>query len=148
VPLPGLTLSGSLGLIDAKYIELSPGSSLTTSLQFPFTPKVSYTTGAEYNFPLSSSYDVTGRVDYAHKTTINYDLLNAPTLRQPGYGLLNARLTVDMLSTGLSVSIFGTNLTGTQYFTAGNDDTNSAFGWAFTNEAPPREWGVSARYKF
>jgi iron complex outermembrane recepter protein len=148
VPLPGLKLNGSLGLIDAKYLELSPGSSLTTSLQFPFTPKVSYTTGAEYNFPLSSSYDVTGRVDYAHKTTINYDLLNAPTLRQPGYGLLNARLTVDMLSTGLSVSIFGTNLTGTQYFTAGNDDTNSAFGWAFTNEAPPREWGVSARYKF
>jgi iron complex outermembrane recepter protein len=148
VPLPGLKLSGSLGLIDAKYTELSPGSSLTTSLQFPFTPKVSYTTGAEYSLPVSSSYDVTGRVDYAHKSTINYDLLNAPTLRQPGYGLLNARLTVDMLTTGLSLSVFGTNLTGTQYFTSGNDDTNSAFGWAFVNEAPPREWGVSAKYKF
>ena len=148
VPLPGLKLSASLGLIDAKYVELSPGSSLTTSLQFPFTPKVSYTTGAEYSFPLSSSYDFTGRVDYAHKSTINYDLLNAPTLRQPGYGLLNARLTVGMRPTGLSFSVFGANLTGTQYFTAGNDDTNSAFGWAFVNEAPPREWGVSAQYKF
>ena len=148
VPLPGLKLSGGLGLIDAKYTELSPGSSLTTSLQFPFTPKVSYTTGAEYNFPLSSSYDFTGRVDYSHKSTTNYTLLNVPSLRQPGYGLLNARLTVDMHPTGLSLSVFGTNLTGTQYFTAGNDQTNQAFGWAFVDEAPPREWGVSAEYKF
>ena len=148
VPLPGLKLSGSLGLLDAKYVELSPGSSMTTSLQFPFTPKVSYTTGAEYSFPLSSNYDFTGRVDYAHKTTINYDLLNSPSLRQPGYGLLNARLTVDMHPTGLSLSIFGTNLTGTKYFAAGNDQTNEVFGWAFVDEAPPREWGVSAKFKF
>jgi outer membrane receptor protein involved in Fe transport len=46
------------------------------------------------------------------------------------------------------LSVFGTNLTGTQYFTAGNDQTNQAFGWAFVDEAPPREWGVSAEYKF
>jgi iron complex outermembrane receptor protein len=103
--------------------------------------------GAEYGAPIGQRFTLTGRVDFTHKSTIDTDLLSSPLIRQPAYGLLDARVTLDVADS-LSLAVFGTNLTDEHYFTGGADNFNSALGWAFVDMAPPREWGVSAEYRF
>ena len=78
-------------------------------------------------------------------------MANSPLLRQEPYGLLNARLTFGHSSEGLSLSVFGTNLTDEHYFVGGFDDAdtpNPGLGFAFLNMAPPREYGVSVQWRF
>ncbi len=63
---------------------------ITTRSQFVNTPKVSFSLGAEYTKQVGR-YLRHRQLDYAHKTTINYDATNSPLLRQVAYGLLDAR---------------------------------------------------------
>lgn len=159
IPVAGLTLTGGLGITDVKYTELpddprwSETNLVSPDNDFPYTPKVSYTLGAEYSTSLMEAFNLTARVDYAHKSDIAHNLENTPLLRQRAYGLLNARLTLESESSGLSLSVFGTNLTDEHYFTGGYDDgtiANSAGGLGITivNMAPPREYGVSVQWRF
>jgi iron complex outermembrane recepter protein len=157
LPLTGLKLSTQLGITDAKYTEL-PGDAqfIASSLidgdsRFVYTPKTSLTAAAEYSRPITTSIAATGRIDYAYKSTIHYDVANSPLNRQNPYGLLNARLTFEQGPTGWSFSVFGTNLTNKHYIIGGFDDAdtpNPGLGFAFVNMAPPREWGVTGQWRF
>lgn len=156
VPVTGLKLTGGLGLVDAKYTDFPAdpqwqNTALAADAKFPFTPEVAYTLGVEHSRQLFSSIDLTARVDYAHKSEIFYNLANTAVMRQKPYGLLDARLTFERAGSGLSVSIFGTNLTDEDYFVAGFDNAtipNAVFGFAFTSMGPPREYGISAQWRF
>ena len=157
IPVRGLQLSAEAGFTDAKYTKLPTDAQFLASQlidkdsEFVYTPKSSLTLAAEYNTAVSERFELTARVDYAHKSTINYDVANSPLLRQEPYGLLNARLTFGHLSEGLSLSVFGTNLTDEHYFVGGFDDAdtpNPGLGFAFLNMAPPREYGVSVQWRF
>ena len=157
VPLPGLTLSGGLGVVNAEYRELPTdprfvaAGTIDLDNEFPNTPEVTWNVGAEYGTYVSDALKVTGRVDYAWKNTIFYNPENTPFLRQPSYGVLNARLTFALEDSGWSLGVFGTNLTDERYFVGGYDDAQSpspALGFAIVNMAAPREWGVSAQLRF
>jgi iron complex outermembrane recepter protein len=147
VPVTGLKLIGGLGITHARYVEVNSTSQVKTNMDFPNTPRVTYNFGAEYRTPLTEEASILGRIDYTHKTAIETDLLNGPLLRQPPYGLLDARLALE-LRTGVSVSLFGTNLTNEHYFTGGATNYDTSLGWAFVDMAPPREWGMTAEYRF
>jgi iron complex outermembrane receptor protein len=157
VPAKRLQLTSGLGLTYAQYLQLPTSAAWTAAnlvtlhSQFPYTPKVSLTLGAEYTMPLSGARSATGRIDYAYKSTIYYNLTDSPYLRQSPYGLLNARLTFEYQQRGLSFSVFATNLTNKHYFTGGYDDADiptPGLGFAFVDMAPPREFGVSAQVRF
>jgi iron complex outermembrane receptor protein len=157
IPVRGLELSVEAGFTDARYTELPTDAQFLASQlidrdsKFVYTPETSVTLAAEYTAALNGRFELSGRVDYAHKSTIDYDVANSPLLRQKPYGLLNARLTLGHLSNGLSLSLFGTNLTDERYFVGGFDDAdtpNPGLGFAFLNMAPPREYGVSAQWRF
>jgi iron complex outermembrane recepter protein len=153
----GLTLSTQVGFTDAEYTQLPTDAQFIASQlidedsRFVYTPKTSVTTSVEYATDLGDDLGVTGRIDYAYKSTINYDIANSPLNRQDPFGLLNARLTFEHRTSGLSVSVFGTNLTNEHYIIGGFDDVstpNPGLGFAFTNMGRPREWGVSAQWRF
>lgn len=157
VPARGLTLSAQLGITDAEYTELPTDAQfiaaqlIDENSRFVYTPETSIAVATEYATKLSDSVAVTGRIDYAHKSTIHYDLANSPLNRQDPYGLVNARLTFEHLVSGLSISVFGTNLTDEHYIIGGFDDAdtpNPGLGFAFVNMGRPREWGVSAQWRF
>jgi iron complex outermembrane receptor protein len=156
VPIGGLKLSTQLGLTDGKYTELPSSTQfiaarlINEDSRFVYTPKMSATVAAEYASLVTSGILATGRVDYAYKSTIHYDIANSPLLRQKPYGLVNARLTFEHQTKGWSLSVFGTNLTNRHYIIGGFDDAdtpNPGLGFAFVNMAPPREWGVSAQWR-
>jgi iron complex outermembrane recepter protein len=149
VLLPGLTVDSSLGLTDARYVQLLPGAPVTLNTPFIDTPKSTVTLGAEYTRDVSDRLKVTGRVDYAYKSSISYDVSNPSGLiTQAGYGLLNSKLIFDVKHTGLTVSVFGTNLTDKHYIIGGWDQcTSSSLAFCIVEYAPPREWGLSAKYQ-
>jgi iron complex outermembrane receptor protein len=157
IPARGLELSAEVGLTDARYTELPTDAQFLASQlidkdsEFVYTPKTSVTLAAQYSTPLSDRFELSGRIDYAHKSTIDYDVANSPLLRQKPYGLVNARITLLHVSNGLSLAVFGVNLTDERYFVGGFDDAdtpNPGLGFAFRNMAPPREYGVSAQWQF
>ena len=157
IPARGLELSAEAGFTDAEYTELPTDAQFLASQlidedsEFVYTPQTSVTLAAQYTTPLSDRFELSARVDYSHKSTINYDVANSPLLRQKPYGLLNARITLLHVANGLSLAVFGSNLTDERYFVGGFDDAdtpNPGLGFAFLNMAPPREYGVSAQWQF
>jgi iron complex outermembrane receptor protein len=156
-PVRGLTLTGTAGLADGKYTRLPNDPQFTVSriidkdAQFSNTPKVAYTLGAAYHTDVTDAWGITGRVDYSHKSRIYYLPENTVNSLQPSYGLVNARLTFEHERSGVSVSVFGTNLTDEHYIVAAFDDANNpnpGLGFATVTMAAPREWGVTLQVKF
>ncbi len=147
VPVQGLTLNAALGLTDAEYTQVDPGSDITTSSHFVKTPKWTATVGGQYVMPISNSFELISQLDYAYKSKIYHDSANSPLIVQKGYGLLNGRLTFQPAEGPWSVAVFGTNLTNKHYIQAGTDFLN-ALGFAEVQYARPREWGASFEYRF
>ena len=157
VPVNGLTLNAGLGLTDARYVRLPTDSKFVAAnlinrdTQFINTPKTTVTLGAEYEAPVTDALTMTGRLDCAYKSAIQYWITNSPFVRQAGYGLLNARLTFEHVPTRLSLSFFGTNLTNKHYIVGGYDDAsvpNPGLGFAIADIGRPREYGASLRWRF
>ena len=125
------------------------GAPMTLNDDFINTPKFTYNFAGEYGHRLSDRFDLTGRIDYIHKSRIQYDYGNSPLVDQAPFGLLNARLALDLKDIGLTFSVFGTNLTNTVYALGGHDDgEGGSLGFVLKQIAPPREWGASVVYHF
>lgn len=157
MPVPGLTLNGSLGLTYAEYTRLPTDPAflasgvITRDSKFMNAPKVTYALGAEYGQSIGGGLNASGRVDYSHRSRIHYNVENTAALIQKSYGLLNARLTLEHEASGTSLAVYGTNLTNRHYIVGGFDDAgtpNPAFGFTVVNEGAPREYGVTATVKF
>lgn len=147
-PIDNLMLSLGYGYIDSEYKEADPnGGPLTTESKFINAPENTYSISADYRLPMEFG-ELTAHVDYAWKDTIYFDIQDTDSefLQQEDYGLLNARLSL-ALESGLTLSLFGTNLEDKEYIT-------SAFSSAIlgissvTTPAIGREWGFSAKYEF
>jgi iron complex outermembrane receptor protein len=157
IPATGLKLTSGLGLIYADYVELPADESfeaanlLNRDTEFVNTPKVSLTLAAEYTRRLTDAIDLTSRIDYAHKSEIQYWVTNSAYLRQEPYGLLNARLTFEHAPSQVSLSVFGINLTDEHYIVGGFDDLtvpNPGLGFVIANMGRPREFGASVQVRF
>ncbi len=68
-------------------------------------------------------------------------------MQLPSYSLLNAQLEYASSSDRCTVALFGTNLTDRYYFISGYNLQNGP-GAKEATPAPPREYGVTLRYKF
>ena len=149
LPISQLKLSAGLGITDGKYLRVLPGAPVTTSSQFVNAPKYTFTTSAEYSTGLGAAGRLTGRIDYIHKSRIEYDYSNSALVAQAPYGLLNARVTWQPTDPRLSLFAFGTNLTDTHYATGGIDDgPGGSLGEVVKLMGPPREWGLGATWRF
>ncbi|MDA5192674.1 TonB-dependent receptor [Govanella unica] len=149
----GLTLSGALSLLDAKYDRYSTIDSERPSLgllnlkgkTLPRSPKFTATLGATYVVDMNWG-NVTFRGDYSHTSKIQFVAFNTPAEIQKGYDLVNARVTIEPKNSGWNVSAWVRNLTDTHY--AQLILTNSGF-WG-TAEFPgnPRTYGLTVDYSF
>lgn len=152
------TFTGALGLTYAQYDELPDdpkfndfvaSGNLSLDSALPNTPETSLTLGAEYARPLGD-LDLRVRLDWAYRSEVFYNIQNTEGARQPGYGLLNARVTLDFPN-GFQLSAFGTNLTDESYIVGAFDDgavPNPGLGFSVVNQGRPLELGVSAQFRF
>lgn len=155
VPVRGLTLSGTVGYIDAKYdsfTDLSgPGGTLKDRSKEPFgVPKWTYSLAGTYAFPVGAN-EVRATLDWAFRGTsalspsVGAD--NASFVSQQGYGLLGGRLAFKLKNYGTEFSVFGRNLTGKEYY-AGGLALDSSLGIIIKQPGTPRTFGVAIHQTF
>ncbi|KQS03007.1 TonB-dependent receptor [Sphingomonas sp. Leaf357] len=151
-PARWFTFNAGVGYLDAKYTSVGQGLGptqilpITLASHFVKAPEWTVNTGAEIRKDLADGSDLTFRLDYTMYSRIYHDVANSPIITDDGYGLLNARLAYTLPGRDITLAVFGTNLTDTLYLVSGN--VSSAFGLAEASYGRPREWGISAAFKF
>ena len=111
------------------------------------TPEWSWTLAGEYTRSIGDLGELTARLDWVRKSRIYHDALNSPHVVQSGYGILNARLSLEFDDDKWVLSVFGTNLQDKHYILAGTDFLES-LGFAEVAYARPKELGASLQYNF
>ena len=115
----------------------------------PFQGNVS----ATYTLPtpagearLNVNYSWQGLTDYQ---PANHDsLASAPYSRQPTYGLLGARISLQLKRTGTEIAAYGTNLTDRYHIVGAVDFTAAGLGYVLNLAGPPRMYGVELTQHF
>lgn len=147
VPVDGLTLSGGFGVNDAKYLDFTDVTGDRSNEPFQF-PKYSYRFAATYSAPTGAG-DLRLSVDWNWRsaTQLVGSAIYRDSLRQPAYGLLGARIALDIDSLGSEIAVFGTNLTNRHYAVSGVQFDNSlGFNTLYAGE--PRVIGLQLTTRF
>lgn len=147
IPVEMLRLDATVGYLDTKYTSLEAGSEISIDNVFQQSPKWTYHLGAELHVPLGGVGTPIPRVDYSYKSSSYNDPTNSPGLFQKGFGLLNARLTLEAANGDLALAVYGTNLTDEAYVVGGLSQIN-ALGFDEAVRGRPREYGVSLSARF
>jgi iron complex outermembrane receptor protein len=162
LPLPGLQFDASGAYTDAYFTSLDKQVPFTLNDHLPETPTWQASVGGQYTWALSDYGSVTARMDYSYKSTVFLELPNTYTLnangsatangpldfptKQPGYGLLDARVTFTSLDHKWAVSVFGTNLTNVAYRTFGSSSGPTGLSIAYYGDE--REVGATLTRHF
>ncbi|AJP73192.1 TonB-dependent receptor [Sphingomonas hengshuiensis] len=151
-PAPWFTFNAGLGYLDAKYTSVGAGLGptqilpITLNSHFVKAPEWTVTSGVNVTHEFAGGSEAAFRADYTMYSRIYHDVANSPLITDDGYGLLNARLSYTLPNKDITLAVFGTNLTKELYLVSGN--VSGAFGLAEASYGRPREWGVSAGFKF
>lgn len=145
-PAGGLMIDGSVGYLDAEFRKIATGASVTLNSKLEKTPTWTVTTGVGYTFT-TGSLITTLRGDWRYRAKTYNDADNTASIVQPGYSVFDVRLTVEHEDNGWSLAAYGKNVSDKRYIENGIAALSS-FGEVEATLARPREWGVTAGYKF
>lgn len=140
-----LTLSGSLGYLDAQYRKLESGTTIALGNRFVNTPDWTANIGAAYDVHLGRHGDSTLRVDYSYKSTQAKNAENTPALIQEGYGLLNLSAEYNPSDSNWQILTGVRNATDKRFLVTGL--TNSSIGNTTGTYSRPREWFLTLRVR-
>ncbi len=150
VPVSGLTFKGALAYLDATYHKfdfLEANGTITdlSGQRLQNAPKWTASTSLSYEFPLSS--DLKGRFN-AQYTYSAQKLLTSikdvPRSTIQPMSLVNANLDFTYKD-NIQIGIYATNLFDKRYINSVFDAPGTL---GLVNYAPPRQYGVSASYRF
>jgi len=161
MPLPGLQITGSLGLLDARYNSFPDAISELNNEQtvnragesFFDVPQLQTHIGMQYSLPLDMGGPdwtigwVTPRIDWSYTSAITFGGAELPYVKQGGVNLLAARLSYGFLDNRAQVAIWGKNLLDKRYFGAKNSWAN-LFGTVVRYYEPPLTFGAELSYRF
>jgi iron complex outermembrane receptor protein len=148
IPLAGLQLTASGGIIAARYTEFDdPTSSRANDRDLPASPTYTYNLGAAYEFPLGSLGDLRLRTEWAARGNSATDVVNTKELDRSKSGELSAGITLALADGVTEVGLFGKNLLNREYFINGVSlDASLGHAYRFYNE--PRQYGIELRRSF
>ena len=159
LPFEGLQITGSVGYLDARYNEFD-GISDRTGLaidragqRLTDVPELQTFVSAQYSMPIAFEGPswlqgwLTPRLEWFYSSSTLYAGPEIPEATQPGYNLLNARLSYDFADDHAQIALWSKNLTNQEYFTHVNP-LASSFGTTVRYYAPPRLWGGELSYRF
>jgi iron complex outermembrane receptor protein len=145
-----LELSLDAGLTDAKYDTfIDPVYGDRSGEPFG-VPKWTAGTSAHYVVPLPSS-QLAFQADYHWQSTnvLAPEVLPAVAyeVTQKAYGLLDARITLQLTASNLDLALYGRNLTGKEYYAAANA-LDRALGYNVVVPGAPRTFGLELTKRF
>jgi iron complex outermembrane receptor protein len=148
-PIQGLTLTGAIGVTRAVYKDyIGPGGVNYAGNRVDNTPSSTASFSAEYTLysPLPLLGKTTFRADYSHVGKVFYTSNNDPDLMSDGYGVWNARMTVQPTK-NLTFSAYVNNVADTKFISYGYDSTATT-GLKYISLGAPRTFGLTGRYTF
>lgn len=129
-PIDGLVITGNFGYLDAKYDDYpNAEDQITTELinragqTFDLTAKFQSFLAAQYSLPIEVASEsdwngwLTPRLEWAYRDRVHTVAPEVQAGVQPGYHLLNARLSYDFLGDRAQVALWAQNLLDEAYFT-------------------------------
>jgi iron complex outermembrane receptor protein len=150
-PMSGLRIDGAFGYINYDLYDnegnvlLFEGDNCGGQRCYsPRTPKWNGAIGMQYSFG-STRGSITPRLDVQYQSTIYFTTNNQG--EQPGYTLLNGRVTWLSESSLWEVALYGDNLSDKGYFN-GKLNLVGFFGREQGNPGAPRTWGLSFKRNF
>ncbi len=144
VPIPGLELTGALGVIDPKYLEFSDATGDRTDEPFTQVSNVTWSLGGTWSVPVAAG-ELVAHADYTYQSRKFF--FPVQSARQSGYGLLNARLSYTLDDPRIEISVWGQNLTEKKYSSYILDFFTAA-GVVTAFPGPDRRYGFSVSYDF
>lgn len=160
VPVEGLQIMGSLGYMDPRYDSFPDAVSGITNQQIDRagetlvnSPALQTFIGVQYSFPVEIGQSewmtgwLTPRVEWAYRDHYHIAGPEVWPLVQPGYNLINARLSYEFLDDRAQVALWGRNLTDELYFNSGVP-LATTFGTTRRIFSAPRTWGAELSYAF
>ncbi len=148
-PAVGLEVTAAAGYTDTELVELDPRvpAGLQEGGTLPKTPEWTFNAAVQYSFRLGDNNGaIIARGDYSYRSDFFNDISNSPGIAQDAYDLVNARLLYTPPSGRWDVALFGTNLTDEEYLE--NGFNAQAFGFNIGLAGRPREWGLTAEFRF
>lgn len=146
-PVRGLSLSGSVGFTDAKYVSVEPQSvvlpntyqaGIFAGSPLAKTPKWKVSISPRYEVGLDGHGSVVFLADYSRTSSIWNDTERTYLLRRPGTDTLGASVTYREPNDHWSVTVGGTNITNDRYVT--NGVAQIAGGLIYGAYNRPAEW--------
>ena len=147
--IPELRVQAGVGYLDARYLEVDirgRSAGVTTDSVLQNAPEWTISAGAAYDIEVDGFGTFTPRVDWSYRSEVANDAVNTAQLIQPGYHLVNVSVNFRGPDEAFGLRAEVKNLTDETYLTSGYLD--SFAGIIEGNFARPREWSLSASYRF
>jgi len=153
-PLEGLTISATLGFLDAKYTHFTDpvtGADLT-KYDLRRAPKFNTNLEPIYQWDMLGGR-MTARASWHYVDKMQMTFFNTPQTENAAQNIVDASLGYQWKNT--TVTLYGMNLTNEDSYTVGFDvganlTTSPPFSglWSYTATRPPRLYGIQLLQKF
>ena len=152
-PIEGLELTAGFGWLDSEVRKISDkvrndfdlGAELEGNRP-AFSPNFTHNGRIRYQTPVTENLNAILSADWSWRGKQYLEVNNQPSNLRPSYVLVNARVTLEAGDTAWRVSLWGKNITNTEYVTYLND--LPAFGWLLRGYGDPATYGISFEYQF
>jgi iron complex outermembrane receptor protein len=147
-PMDGFELDGALSYIDFKYNKASVAAAgLTGTETSPYTPKWTWSLGAQYDIRTPNDSDFGLRVDGSYQSKIYSEVFNSPWGAINGRFLANGRIFYKSPGDDWELAVEVKNIFNKYYFVT-KEDVVTAFGAVLGQPGMPRTWLASVRRNF
>ena len=155
LPIQGLTISAGLSLLDTEIVETDVAlvpldGSAPVSIEgneIPNAPAFTFNGRLRYETPIGDTLAAAFQTDF---TVVDEHFLepnNREFLKEDGYSLVNARISLLPQNGPWEVSAWVKNIADEEYRTAAQD-ISVALGFSEIVTGLPRTWGVELEYRF
>jgi iron complex outermembrane receptor protein len=154
-PAPGLTFDGSVSYLNFKYtsatvlsggIQVLAGSAIPASGITPYTPELSWSTGAQYDYDTGVG-KFSARVDTSYQGKLFTTSENTSWSKIPGRWIANGQISWTSKEKEWKATLEVKNLFDKYYFTSVSDASTS-LGIVSGVPGLPRTWMLSVKRDF
>ena len=146
-PVRGLDLFAGIGLLDTRLSAFATAAgNVPGGNELPNAPDFTFTGRARYEFPISSSLEMSVMGSAHYSDSVFKDAINDPLIRAGNWWMFDARLAIGASDDRWEIAIWGRNLSDNQHVVQGLDVASLGFGNRTFNA--PRTYGVTGTVRF
>jgi iron complex outermembrane recepter protein len=151
-PVEGLSLDGSIAVLDFEYTSPSTGgfldgTGIPASGITPYTPELTYSFGIQYDHDIGPGM-ISARFDGSFQDEVFTNAENSPWALVDDRFLANARLAYTSGDEKWRVALEVQNLFDKYYFLSRSDVTSNSLGVVTGVPGLPRTWSISVERRF